>query len=289
MTETTSKTKVPAAALSAMGAAPRGADTELARSETVEVRLATNPAEIEAALRLRYDVFYREHGAKPSAEMAAREQDFDRFDDVADHLLVVDSSRGVGAAGVVGTYRLMRRPHAAILGTFYTASEYDISRLTTFPKEVLELGRSCVHSDYRNRATMQLLWKGIASYVFRYKIGLMFGCASMPGTDVDAVATQLSYLHHAHLAPEDLRARALPDLYVEMNRIPAEQIDGKRVIASLPPLIKGYLRLGGFVGEGAVVDPQFNTTDVCVIVKTDAITEKYFKHYERAAQDEDHS
>ena len=219
--------------------------------------------------------------------MAAREQDFDRFDDVADHLLVVDSSRGEGAAGVVGTYRLMRRPHAAILGTFYTASEYDISKLTAFPEEVLELGRSCVHSDYRNRATMQLLWKGIASYVFRHKIGLMFGCASMPGTDVDAMATQLSYLHHAHLAPDDLRARALPDLYVEMNRIPAEQIDGKRVIASLPPLVKGYLRLGGFVGEGAVVDPQFNTTDVCVIVKTDAITEKYFKHYERAAQDGD--
>lgn len=287
MTETMSKSRDPDTALTAMGEVQRGADPELARSETVEVRLATSPDEIQVALRLRYEVFYREHGAKPSDAMAKREQDFDRFDDVADHLLVVDSSRGEGSAGVVGTYRLMRRPHAAILGTFYTASEYDISKLTAFPEEVLELGRSCVHRDYRNRATMQLLWKGIASYVFRYKIGLMFGCASMPGTDVDGMATQLSYLHHAHLAPDALRARALPDLRVEMNRIPAEQIDGKRVIASLPPLIKGYLRLGGYVGDGAVVDPQFNTTDVCVIVKTDAITEKYFKHYERSAQDGD--
>jgi putative hemolysin len=283
MTDTTSK---PTHNTSAGGPLDTGRqEAELARADTIEVRLASSPAEIDAALRLRYDVFYREHGAKPSAEMAAREQDFDKYDDVADHLLVVDSQRGESPAGVVGTYRLMRRPHAAILGGFYTTTEYDISRLTAFPGEVLELGRSCVHSDYRNRATMQLLWKGIAAYVFRHKIGLMFGCASLPGTDVDGMATQLSYLHHAHLAPEDLRARALPELHVAMNRIPAEQIDGKRVIASLPPLIKGYLRLGGFVGDGAVVDPQFNTTDVCVIVKTDAVTEKYFKHYERAVKD----
>ena len=214
--------------------------------------------------------------------MAARKRDFDH-DEEADHLLV-DHTRGDGPEAVVGTYRLMRREQAERLGGFYTATEYDISRLTAFDGPILELGRSCVDQDFRNRATMQLLWKGIAAYVFEHSIGLMFGCASLPGTDVDALGEQLSYLYHSHLAPEELRARTLEDLYVEMNRMPASEVDVKRALSALPPLIKGYLRLGGFVGEGAFVDHQFNTTDVCVIVKTDAVTDKYFKHYEREAR-----
>lgn len=251
---------------------------------TLEVRLARDSEEIDASQELRYRVFYEERAAKPIGEMAARRRDFDRFDPIADHLLVLDHARGEGGKAVVGTYRLLRRSKAETRGGFYTAGEYDISKVLAFAGETMELGRSCVDLDYRNRPTMQLLWRGIAAYVFRNDITLMFGCASLPGTDPAKLATSLSYLYHNHLAPEELRVRALDSLFVEMNRVPADTIDARRALAGLPPLVKGYLRLGGFVGDGAVVDPQFNTTDVCVIVKTSAVTDKYFKHYEREAR-----
>lgn len=261
-----------------------GSDLGLAVSGTMEVRLASDAAEVDAAQALRYRVFYDERAAKPTDAMSAKRRDFDDYDAIADHLLVIDHARGEGADAVVGTYRLIRRSRAEAHGGFYTASEYDISKILGFPGELLELGRSCVDAGYRNRPTMQLLWKGIAAYVFRYDIALMFGCASLPGNDIDALSTHLSYLYHHHLAPDHLLVRALPALHVEMNRMPRDAIDAKRALATLPPLIKGYLRLGGFVGDGAVIDSQFNTTDVCVIVQTDTVTDKYYKHYEREAR-----
>lgn len=267
-----------------MTVAGSGGDLGLAVSGNMEVRLAASEAEIDAAQALRYRVFYEERAAKPVGDMAARRRDIDDYDEIADHLLVLDHSRGAGPEAVVGTYRLIRRSRADRRGGFYTAGEYDISKIVSFPGEILELGRSCVDAGYRNRPTMQLLWKGIAAFVFRYEITLMFGCASLPGTDVDAFADQLSYLYHHHLAPDRLRVRALPELFVEMNRLPADQVHAKAALAALPPLIKGYLRLGGFVGDGAVIDPQFNTVDVCVIVQTDAVTDKYYRHYEREAR-----
>lgn len=255
------------------------------RSGTLEVRLARTPEDVAAAQALRYRVFYDEMNAKPSPEMAAARRDFDSFDDVADHLLVIDHALGDGPESVVGTYRLIRREAAAKHGGFYTADEYDIAKILAFDGPILELGRSCTDSRYRNRPTMQLLWRGIAAYVFHHGIELMFGCASLPGNDVEQLAPALSYLHHNHLAPEELRPHALPALFTEMNRLPPDGYDAKRVLAGLPPLIKGYLRLGGFVGQGAVIDPQFNTTDVCVIVKTGQVTESYYRHYARTTQD----
>lgn len=264
---------------------PSDGDLGLAISGSMEVRLAATEAEVDAAQALRYRVFYEERAARPVGDMARRRRDFDEYDAIADHLLVLDHNLGEGPQAVVGTYRLIRRSRADAHGGFYTAGEYDISKLVAFPGEILELGRSCVDLRYRNRPTMQLLWKGIAAFVFHYDITLMFGCASLPGNDVEALADQLSYLYHHHLAPERLRVRALPELHVEMNRKPADQVDAKAALAALPPLVKGYLRLGGFVGDGAVIDPQFNTTDVCVIVQTDAVTDKYYRHYEREARD----
>lgn len=255
------------------------------RSGTMEVRLARTAAEIDASQALRYRVFYEEMSAHPTPEMARRSRDFDDFDAHCDHLLVLDHGRGEGAASVVGTYRLIRRSVAARHGGFYSAAEYDISKLVALPGEILELGRSCVDVAYRNRPTMQLLWRGIAEYVFHHRIGLMFGCASLPGTDIAALALPLSYLHHYHLAPEHLRPRALESRYVAMEILPRETIQPLRALADLPPLIKGYLRLGGFVGDGAVVDEQFNTTDICIIVKTELVTDKYFKHYERRSRE----
>jgi putative hemolysin len=261
-----------------------GLDGEL-RSGELGVRLARSEAEVLASQRLRYQVFYDEMAAKPTPEMAASGRDFDAYDPVCDHLLVVDHSRGDGPDGVVGTYRLIRRSAAASLGSFYSAAEYDISALEHYPGEVLELGRSCVDEAHRSRPTMQILWRGIAAYVFHYNIEIMFGCASLPGTDLDALAEPLAYLYHHHLAPPALRPRAIADRFAAMDLRAADSLNPKRAFADLPPLIKGYLRLGGFVGDGAVVDHQFNTTDVCVIVKTDLITAKYSSHYTRTVND----
>jgi putative hemolysin len=255
------------------------------RSGNLGVRIATTQSEIDAVQALRYHVFYEEMGALPSEAAAASKRDCDAYDDVADHLLVVDHAIDPGPEGVIATYRLIRASAAQRIGHFYSADEYDITPLIDFPGHVLELGRSCVHPAYRNRAAMQLLWRGIAAYVFSYRIDLMFGCASLHGTDPDAIAAELTYLYHNHLAPPALRPRALPDRYIDMRRLDPTQFDPKRAQASLPPLIKGYLRLGGFVGDGAVIDRQFNTTDIAVVVKTDLMTDKYYRHYERQSRE----
>jgi L-ornithine Nalpha-acyltransferase len=256
----------------------------------IEVRLARDAAEVAAAQALRYRVFYEEMAAKPTPEMAAARRDFDKFDAYCDHLLVLDQRLGAGSQAVVGTYRLLRRSVADRHDGFYSETEFDISRLKSMPGELLELGRSCVDARYRTRATMQRLWSGIAAYVFARDVRVMFGCASLPGTNPQAVAGALSYLHHRHLAPAQLRPRALPGRYVDMNLLAADSVseadaakalDERAVLAGLPPLIKGYLRLGGFVGDGAVIDQQFNTIDVCIIVVTDQVTDKYFNHYQR--------
>ena len=249
------------------------------------VRLAANEAEIVAAQHLRYRVFYSEMGAKPTPEMAAQTSDFDDFDPFCDHLLVLDTALGDGPKAVVATYRLLRRAMGEKIGRFYTAGEYDISKIVATDLRFMELGRSCVDERYRTRSTMNLLWSGIAAYVRENDVELMFGCASMPGVDPDLLNIHLGYLHHWHLAPAELRPRALPDLYVPMDRVSKDKIDPKRALAQLPPLVKGYLRLGGFVGDGAVIDHQFNTTDVCVMVKTELVTDKYVKHYDRNPRD----
>jgi putative hemolysin len=256
------------------------------RAGNLGARIAVSASELDSVQALRYRVFYDEMGATPAPDIAATGRDSDLFDTIADHLLVVDHAIGPGPEGVVGTYRLIQREAAAKLGRFYSADEYDIGLIERFPGSVLELGRSCVDAAYRNRAAMQLLWRGISAYVFHYGIDLMFGCASLPGTNPDALAVELTYLWHNHLAPQELRPRALPNRYVEMRRLPATSIDNRRALAQLPPLIKGYLRLGGFIGDGAVIDRDFNTIDVAVVVKTDLVTDKYYRHYERQRREE---
>jgi L-ornithine Nalpha-acyltransferase len=254
------------------------------RAGSLHVRLADGPEDIRASQALRYRVFYEEMGARPDARTARLERDADAFDTLCDHLLVIDYAND-SHGEVVGTYRLIRRCAAAAHGSFYSAAEYDVGPIVDYPGEILELGRSCVDSRYRNRPTMQLLWCGIAAYVFRHDIELMFGCASLPGTDPATLAVPLSYLYHHRLAPPGVRPRALPHRYVDMRRVEASEIDPVRAIGLLPPLIKGYLRLGGFVGDGAVIDKQFNTTDVCIVVKTDLVTDKYYRHYERRTKE----
>ncbi len=249
-------------------------------ADSISVRLARSSAEIEAAQRLRYQVFYEEYAAKPSAEMARLKLDFDDYDPHADHLVVVDERPG-GNGRIVGTYRLLNRAVAEKYGRFYTSSEYNINPILNSGASVLELGRSCVLPDYRTRPVLQMLWQGIADYVLEHKIEMLFGCASFHGTDPQALARPLSYLYHYHLAPSDLCPVALPEHYVSMNMIPKEELNPKAIIPELPPLIKGYLRIGSLIGDGAVVDHQFGTTDVCIMLHTQIVANHYRKHYER--------
>jgi len=208
-------------------------------------------------------------------------RDFDKFDEVCDHLLVVDREAHDedGQPLVVGTYRLTREQDAVRVGGFYTASEYDLApMLNGLPvgTKFLELGRSCILKSYRSRpGTMQLLWKGLMAYVARFDIDLMFGCASLAGTDPETLNLPLSYLHHFHPMPEHLRVRARPELLVGMNRLTLEATPQREGLRSLPPLLKGYVRAGCCIGEGAVVDRQFCTTDVFIYFPLSGLDARY--------------
>lgn len=245
---------------------------------SLQVRLAVDEAEVTASQRLRYRIFCGEMGGTMSPEVIAQERDFDVFDDACDHLLVIDHER-TGENAIVGTYRLLRSGPMKKVGRFYTQTEYDISALATYQGELLELGRSCVDAEYRNRAVMTLLWRGIGAYMGAYDIKAMFGCASFTGADPSQHALALSYLYHYHLAPKEVRFVALPDQYVKMDVIPKDRVNEREALKMIPPLIKGYLRLNGKIGDGAVIDHACNTTDVAIVVQTDLVSEKYADRY----------
>lgn len=244
------------------------------------MRLARTAAEIEAAQRLRYDIFYREMTAQPSPEMLASGRDFDEYDPICRHLLVVERERNE----VVATYRLMREDAAARSPKgFYAAGEYDITAMlkARAGQRMLELGRSCVAKAYRTGPTMQLLWRGLLVYLIKNNVDLMFGCASLPGTDPKALALQLSYLYHFHLAPEPDRVRALPERYVSMNLMAKEAIDETEALRTLPPLVKGYVRTGAKIGDGAVIDHQFGTTDVFIYFPVASVHPRWISHLKK--------
>ena len=262
----------------------------LGKLGSLEVRLATKTSEVRRAQKLRYHVFYKEGSAVADAAKLVARRDVDAFDAICEHLLVIDHEAPQDGPrrlrDVVGTYRLLRQEVAAEHGGFYTASEFDIDALVTRHPGLnfLELGRSCVLPPYRNKRTVELLWHGIWTYVLQQRVDVMFGCASLEGTDPDQLAVPLSYLHHYARAPVEWRAQALPERAVDMNRLPKEAIDMKQALRSLPPLIKGYLRLGAYIGDGAVIDRQFGTTDVLIVLPVSAISERYIQHFGADAQ-----
>jgi L-ornithine Nalpha-acyltransferase len=256
------------------------------RLGSLEVRLARKKSEIRRAQRLRYKVFYEEMSAVPGALAMLSRRDEDEYDAVFDHLLVLD--RGDPSDGrrwrrskVVGTYRMMRQEVADLNDGFYTQGEYDIAPLLAARPDYsfMELGRSCVLKPYRNKRTLELLWQGVWSYVREHGADVMIGCASFEGTDPSAHAEALSFLYHTALAPEDWRVRAHEHLRVDMNMMPREAVNVRAAMKALPPLIKGYLRVGAYVGDGAVIDHQFGTTDVFVIMPVEAIKSRYFDHF----------
>ncbi len=258
--------------------------TNQPNNQKVYVRLARNKDELIEAQKLRYQVFYDEYGAKPCAEMAEQKRDFDEFDDITDHLIVLAKYSNNDDEKIVGTYRLLRQDIAEKHGNFYSSGEYNLCNLIKSNQSLLELGRSCVLAEYRTKPILNLLWEGIARYITEHDIELLFGCASFKGTDIDAISEQLSYLHHFHSTSDDVKPVALDNQYIDMNILEKDSINERRIFASLPPLIKGYLRLGATIGEGAVIDYQFNTIDVCIVVQTSLMTDRYRKYYERKIQ-----
>ncbi len=256
------------------------------RFGSLEVRLARKKSEIRRAQRLRYKVFYEEMSAIPNALAILSRRDEDAYDAIFDHLLVIDHGDTNGGrrwrrSKVVGTYRMLPQEVADCYDGFYTQGEYDIAPLLQAKPDYnfMELGRSCVLKPYRNKRTLELLWQGVWSYVRERGGDVMIGCASFPGTDPSAHALALSYLHHTSLAPEEWRVRAHDHRHIDMNMMPPEAVNVRAAMKALPPLIKGYLRVGAYVGDGAVIDHQFGTTDVFIIMPVEAMKSRYFVHF----------
>jgi putative hemolysin len=256
----------------------------LGRLGSLEVRLAQDKRDVKLAQKLRYKVFYKDGTAIADAATLLGRRDKDAFDKICDHLLVIDHDTKPTLDGrhkVVGTYRLLCHELAARHGGFYTENEFDLAPMMERHAGLrfLELGRSCVLPRYRNKRTVELLWHGIWAYVRRHQFDVMIGCASFEGTDPDRLALPLSFLHHFAAAPENWRARPHASRRVDMNRMAKEAINPKIALRELPPLIKGYLRLGAYIGDGAVVDHQFGTTDVLIVMPVSAINARYIEHF----------
>jgi putative hemolysin len=253
---------------------------------SLEVRLARGPVEVRRAQKLRYEVFYEEMSAAPSPAAAMVKRDADAYDAVCDHVLVLDHAVREAKpfrrpeSAVVATYRLLRQEVAELNGGFYSAGEFDLAGLLGRHAGLrfLELGRSCVLKPYRNKRTVELLWHGVWSYILHHRIGAMFGCASLEGTDPGRLTAPLSFLHREFRAPPEWRVRARSDRFVAMDGPPPEG-RARDALKTLPPLLKGYLRLGAWVGDGAVVDPQFGTTDVFIVLPTSRISERYLGYF----------
>ncbi len=237
-----------------------------------DIRLARDEADILSAQRLRYAVFVEELGGDGALVDHVNRLERDEFDPFFDHLILVDRKRSAQALDhVVGVYRVMRSDQAQAMGRFYSEDEYDLTPLKASGRKLLELGRSCLYPDYRGGTAMFHMWNTLAGYVLRHRVEIMFGVASFHGIRPDCFAESLSYLHHTHMAPPDLRVCAADAGFQRMDLMPADAVDRKRAMAAMPSLIKAYLRLGGFVGEGAFIDRAFNTTDVCLLMDTERL------------------
>lgn len=250
------------------------------RAGDIEIRMAATPEEIIAGQKLRYKVFYEEMQAKPSADVADQKRDYDDFDLICDHLLAFDTSRD-GEEAVIATYRLLREEKITGLDDFYSSQEFDLTNLKNahFQKlmggrQMMELGRSCVHEDYRTNNVIQFMWKAIIQYVVHHEVGCLFGCASLAGIVQEDLKLPLSYLYHNFKTPDDYNVPAQKARYQKMDYFPRdhkELVKGKRQLA---PLVRGYARLGCYIGDGAVIDEEFNTTDVFILLLTDRLREK---------------
>lgn len=254
----------------------------------LEVHLTSRMMDLFKAMRLRYEIFYEEMAAKPRTLAHMLRLDRDPYDKICDHLLVFDTnakrkvfykSRKFQA---IATYRILREDIAQKTLGFYTQREYDLEPLLKAKSpqyRFMELGRSCVRKEYRSKRCIELLWHGLWTYAQEQNIDVMIGCASFDGTDPHQYSQALSYLYHYAVPQNDWLCKAHTEFYYPMNLIPKDKVHIEKALRQMPPLIKGYLRLGAFVGDGAVIDKEFGTTDVLIILPIEKINPRYFHYF----------
>lgn len=252
------------------------------QNDKIQIRLVKNKEELIAAQKLRYKIFFEECGATSSnPQVEIEKRDFDEFDDFCDHLIAIDKNAGDNPEDyIIGTYRLMRKDGAKKCGKWYSQTEFEVEKFNDYEGEVLELGRSCVAQNHRTKLVMQMLWNGLAAYMFDYDIKLMFGCGSFHGTDLNEYKQALSYLHYNFITSGKLDISAKGENKRAMDLLPKEEVDDKKALLEIPTMIKGYLRAGAKIGNSVWIDWDFNCFDVCIIFEMKDLRAKYLKHYE---------
>lgn len=251
--------------------------TTLNKTERIlEVRLAENQLEIERALALRYEVFNLEMGEGLPQSSATR-KDRDEYDLYCQHLVVFDKSN---ENKIVGTYRILTRENAKTGIGFYSETEFDITSIYNIPDEIAEVGRSCVHPDYRDGSVISLLWQGLAEFMIKHNVRYLMGCGSIHSTEAQVASESYAFLKAKDsIAPEEFRVYPNPD-YVLPNFDPNLDVeDVKTISKNIPPLIKGYIRLGAKICGFPALDSVFGTTDVFILFDRKEITDRYAKHY----------
>lgn len=258
-----------------------GTPTNYTGVENLSLKIADCDREIKAAQRLRYDVFYTELGAQPTPDQAHQRLDFDVYDTLCDHLLVIDNN-APSDRNIIGTYRMLTQSRADTAQIqFYTETEFDISKLRSVSSKIMEISRSCIHPDYRGRHAINMLWRGIAQYVFQHDIDYLVGCPSFFKTTPTAEQDVLAYLNAFHACPESIRPRALDQHYVPLPQKPKDEINQRDLFKKVPALLKGYLRIGAMVGDGIFIDTRFNCFDIAVVMPIHGVADRYLKHYMR--------
>lgn len=259
--------------------------------KNLKVKLATTKDEILACERLRYKVFILEDGVVPSAKQKEEEREYDDADKNADFIMIKDTSLPEGY-NAVGFTRVFMRKHAKLNGGFLTANQYDLTNIENYDGEILEVGRTCVDKEYRSSMTMKKIWQGLSRYVIDNDIKVFFGVASFIGIDPKEFAETLSYFYHYHQAPKELYCPAIEKFETvsdtgtiqkgyaaKMDYIPKEELNVRELFKKIPPVIKGYVRVGMLTSDKASVDEGFNSTDILIIVKIDDANRAYFDHF----------
>ncbi|HKQ77511.1 MAG TPA: GNAT family N-acyltransferase [Blastocatellia bacterium] len=246
----------------------------LIRAGNLEVKLATNMIELDAAMRLRFEVFNLElqEGLISSYD---RGYDTDAYDAYCDHLIVKD----LACDEVVGTYRLLRGSQAQRHIGFYSENEFDLSNLKQIGGEMLELGRSCIAATHRSFGTLNLLWSAIANYALERNLSHLFGCASLHISEAGEVQPVYSYLRANHFAPEKYRVYPVESCRMTISDEASEEMDSRAALRKLSPILKGYLRAGAMICGAPAYDAEFGTADVLVILEMEKMAGRYKQHY----------
>jgi len=252
-------------------AAPRAPRSPAA--PTLQVVWARHLDDVRAAQRLRHDVFVDEMGARPTPLAGAPAgHDVDIFDEFCEHLLVRTTPVGDEPGEVVGTYRVLTPSAARRAGSFYSDTEFDLTRLRPLRDRMVELGRSCVHPDHRTGGVILTLWSALSQFMEQNAMETVIGCASISMRDGGHCAASLwARLRETHLAPADRQVRPRVAL-------PVDDLD-QSLDVEPPALIKGYLRMGAKVLGAPAWDPEFNTADLPLLTRVADIPARYQRHF----------